>query len=101
MNIQKLMKQAQQMQAGLAKKQEELAQRSVTASVGGGKVEVTGTCAGDITAISIDPSVVDPTDVEFLQDLILKGVQDAIAKGKETTAKEMGALTGGLGIPGL
>lgn len=101
MNIQKLMKQAQQMQAGLAAKQEELAQQTVEASVGGGKVTVTATGAGDVTAIRIDPSVVDPSDVDFLQDLVLKGVQEAIAKGKELTASEMQKLTGGLGLPGM
>jgi DNA-binding YbaB/EbfC family protein len=104
MNIQKLMKQAQQMQAGLAAKQEELAKQTVESSVGGGKVTVTATCAGDVLSIKIDPSVVDPSDVEFLEDLILKGVQEAIAKGKETAAAEMKKLTGGLGnlgIPGM
>ncbi|HEY8991368.1 MAG TPA: YbaB/EbfC family nucleoid-associated protein [Luteolibacter sp.] len=101
MNIQKLMKQAQQMQAGLAAKQEELAQRTVEASVGGGKVTVVANCAGDVHSIKIDPSVVDPSDVEFLEDLVLKGVQEAVNKGKETAAAEMKKLTGGLGIPGL
>ena len=101
MNIQKLMKQAQQMQAGLAAKQEELASRTVEASVGGGKVTVVATCAGDVQSIKIDPSVIDPEDAEFLEDLVLKGVQEAIAKGKETSAAEMQKLTGGLGIPGM
>jgi len=101
MNIAKLMKQAQQMQAGLAAKQEELALQTVESSVGGGKITVTATCAGDVLSIKIDPSVVDPTDVEFLEDLVLKGVQEAIATGKEKTAAEMKKLTGGLGIPGM
>lgn len=101
MNIAKLMKQAEQMQAGLAAKQEELSIRTVEASVGGGKVHVIATCAGDVLSLKIDPSVVDPSDVDFLQDLVLKGVQEAIAKGKETAAAEMKKLTGGLGIPGM
>ena len=101
MNITKLMKQAQQMQAGLAAKQEELAAQTVEASVGGGKVNVIATCAGDVVSIKIDPSVVDATDVEFLEDLVLKGVQEAISKGKEKSAAEMKKLTGGLGIPGM
>ena len=71
MNIQKLMKQAQQMQAGMAAAQEELAKKTVEASVGGGKVTVVATCAGDVHSIVIDKSVVDPEDVEFLQDLVL------------------------------
>ncbi|MBC8126402.1 MAG: YbaB/EbfC family nucleoid-associated protein [Gloeobacteraceae cyanobacterium ES-bin-144] len=101
MNIAKLMKQAQQMQAGLAAKQEELSIQTVESSVGGGKVTVLATCAGDVLSIKIDPSVVDPTDVEFLQDLVLKGVQEAISTGKEKAAAEMKKLTGGLGIPGM
>lgn len=101
MNIAKLMKQAQQMQAGLAAKQEELATQTVDSSVGGGKVKVIATCAGDVLSIKIDPSVVDPADVEFLEDLVLKGVQEALTKGKDKTAAEMKKLTGGLGIPGM
>lgn len=101
MNIAKLMKQAQEMQAGLAAKQEELSIQTVDASVGGGKVNVIATCAGDILSIKIDPSVVDPSDVEFLEDLVIKGVQEAISKGKEKAAAEMKKLTGGMGIPGM
>ncbi len=101
MNIAKLMKQAQQMQAGLAAKQEELSRQTVEASVGGGKVTVTATCAGDVLSIKIDPSVVDPSDVEFLEELVLKGVQEAISTGKDKSAAEMKKLTGGLGIPGM
>jgi len=101
MNIQKLMKQAQQMQAGLAAKQEELASREVEVSVGGDKVKVRATCAGDVLSIKIDPAVVDPSDIDFLEDLVLKGVQEAIAKGKGQAEAEMKKLTGGLGIPGM
>lgn len=101
MNIQKLMKQAQQMQAGLAAKQQELAAREIEVSVGGDKVKVRATCAGDVLAIKIDPAIIDPSDAEFLEELVLKGVQDAISQGKAQAAAEMGKLTGGLGIPGL
>lgn len=101
MNIAKMMKQAQQMQAGMAAKQEELAAMEFEASVGGGKVTVVATGTGDVKSIKIDPAVVDPDDVEFLEDLVLKGIQEAIAKGKEASAAEMKKLTGGLGIPGL
>lgn len=101
MNIAKLMQQAQKMQAGLAAAQEELAQRTVESSVANGKVTVVATCAGDIVSIQIDPTVVDPSDVEFLQDLVLKGVQDAINKGREISATEMKKHTGGLPIPGM
>ncbi len=101
MNIQKLMKQAQQMQAGLAAKQQELAAREIEVSVGGDKIKVRANCAGDVLGIKIDPTVIDPTDAEFLEELVLKGVQDAISKGKAQAAAEMGKLTGGLGIPGM
>ena len=99
MNIAKLMKQAQQMQAGLAAKQEQLAAEVVAASVGGDKVKVTATCAGEVLTIKIDPSVVDPSDVEFLENLVLKGVQEALANGRERAAAEMKKLTGGMGLP--
>lgn len=89
------------MQAGLATKQEELSKQTVEASVGGGKVHVTANCAGDVLSIRIDPTVVDPSDVEFLEELVLKGVQEAIATGKDKAAAEMKKLTGGLGIPGF
>lgn len=101
MDINKLMKQAQQMQAGMAKAQEELAVRTVEASVGGGKVNVIATGSGDVLSIKIDASVIDPSDAEFLEDLVLKGVQEAILKGKEMAANEMSKLTGGMKIPGL
>ena len=101
MDIQKLMKQAQQMQAGMQKTQEELANKNVEASVGGGKVTVVANGAGDVQSIRIDPSVVDPADVEFLQDLVLSGVQEAVTKGKEMAAAEMSKLTGGMGLHGM
>jgi DNA-binding YbaB/EbfC family protein len=101
MNIAKLMQQAQKMQAGLAAAQEELAQRTVESSVANGKVVVVATCSGDVQSIRIDPSVVDPSDVDFLQDLILKGVQEAIAQGRDIAAAEMKKHTGGLPIPGF
>ena len=101
MDIQKLMKQAQEMQAGMQKTQEELANKNVEASVGGGKVTVIANGAGDVQSIHIDPSVVDPEDVEFLQELVLSGVQEAVTKGKEMAAAEMSKLTGGMGLPGM
>jgi len=64
-------------------------------------VHVIATCAGDVLSIKIDPSVIDPEDAEFLEDLVLKGVQEAISTGKEKAAAEMKKLTGGLGIPGM
>jgi len=99
MNIQKMMKQAQQMQANLARTQADLAERTVEATVGGGKVTVTATCAGDILSIKIAREVVDPEDVEFLEDLVLSGVKQAIAAGRETAEAEMGKVTQGMGLP--
>ena len=101
MNIAKLMKQAQEMQSKAASMQEKLAAQTFEASVGGDKVKVVATGAGDVISIKIDPSVVDPEDVEFLESLVLKGVAEAVAKGKEAVASEMKKLTGGLGIPGM
>ena len=101
MDLNKLMKQAQQMQAGMQKTQEELAAKTVEASVAGGKVVVVANGAGDVQSITIDPSVIDPNDAEFLQEIILSAVQEAIANGKAMAADEMSKLTGGLGIPGL
>ena len=89
------------MQAGMQKTQEELANKNVEASVAGGKVTVVANGAGDVQSIRIDPSVVDPEDVEFLQELVLSGVQEAVTKGKEMAAAEMSKLTGGLGLPGM
>ena len=89
------------MQAGMQKAQEELASKTVEASVGGGKVTVIATGAGEVQDIKIDPSIIDPEDAEFLQELVLKGVQEAITKGKEMATGEMSKLTGGLNIPGL
>lgn len=99
MNIMKMMKQVQQMQSGLAAAQEKLASQTVTTEGAGGKVKVTATCDGNIAELVIDPSIIDPSDAEFLQDLVMKTINDAILKGKETAAAEMKKLTGGLDLP--
>ena len=89
----------QKMQKDMAKAQEDLADQEVEASVGGGQVVVKANCSGDVTSISISPDVVDPEDVEMLEDLVLSGVKQAIEKGKETAAEEMGKLTAGMPMP--
>lgn len=99
MNIQKLMKQAQAMQAGMASAQAKLAEQTFTAEAAGGKVKATASGAGDIVALSIDPAVVDPEDAEFLQSLVLKAVQDALKGAKTMAEAEMRKVTGGLGFP--
>lgn len=101
MNIAKMMKEAQRMQERMAETQNELAARTVEATAGGGKIKVTATGAGDIVSIKIDPQVVDPQDVEFLEDLVLTGVKQALENAREMAGAEMGKLTGGLKIPGL
>lgn len=93
------MKQAQQMQAGLAAAQEKLASQTVSTEGASGKIKVTATCDGNITELLIDPSIIDPSDAEFLQDLVLTTINDAILKGKETAAAEMKKLTGGMELP--
>ncbi len=99
MDIAKLMKQAQQMQQKVQQAQESLSSRTVEASVGGGKVTVVATAAGDVLSIKIDPSIVDPSDVEFLEELVLTGVKQAIQEGKTLAASELGKVTGGMGLP--
>jgi len=101
MNIAKMLKEAQRMQERMAEAQSELAERTLEASSGGGKVKVTATGAGDIVSIKIDPQVVDPQDVEFLEDLVLTAVKQALNDAKDLAGSEMGKLTGGLKIPGL
>jgi DNA-binding YbaB/EbfC family protein len=100
MNIAKMMKQAQQMQADMQRTQETLSRMTVEASVAGGKVAVTATAAGEVVGLKIDAAVVDPADVGLLEDLVLSAVQQALAKGRETAAAEMQKVTGGLGLPG-
>ncbi|MEQ1839644.1 MAG: YbaB/EbfC family nucleoid-associated protein [Verrucomicrobiales bacterium] len=99
MNIAKMMKQAQQMQKKMGEMQEELASKQVQASVAGGKVTVVANGAGDVISIKIDPAVVDPQDVEILEDLVLSAVKQAIEQGKAMSQAEMGKLTAGLGLP--
>jgi len=96
-----LMKQAQQMQQKMLKLQEEIAQRTLDASVGGGMVTVTVNGKSEVLRIKIEPQVVDPDDVEMLEDLIVAGVNEALRKAQEMVSEEMSKLTGGLKIPGL
>ena len=102
-NINNLMKQAQQMQKDMQKAQEELADKTVEATVGGGAVTVVSSGAKEIQSITISPDVVDPDDVEMLQDLVLTAVNEALSKADEMAGSEMGKITGGMGgsMPGL
>ena len=101
MNIGQLTKMAQEMQANMARVQAELAEATVEATVGGGAVKVVMTGTQELRSIEIDPATVDPEDVEILQDLVFAAVTDALAQSKRLAAEKMGAVTGGMGLPGL
>ncbi len=94
-----LMKTAQKMQAELSKLQEELAGRTVEATVGGGMVKVVANGRREILSVDVDTQVVDSADVEMLQDLICAGVNEALRKAQALETEEMKRLTGGLGLP--
>ncbi len=96
-----MMKQAQKMQAQILKIQEEMAGRTVEASAGGGMVTVTANGKQEILALRIEREVVDPEDVEMLQDLVVAAVNEALKKAQEMVSEEMAKITGGFQIPGL
>jgi DNA-binding YbaB/EbfC family protein len=96
-----LQKQMAQFQEQMAQTQEALGDETVSASVGGGIVTVVANGNQEIESITIDPEVVDPEDVDMLQDLVLAAVNEALEKAKALAEEKMGALTGGLNIPGL
>ena len=96
-----MMKQAQQLQAKMMKLQEELGAKTVEASAGGGMIKVVADGKQQVVSIEIEKEVVDPEDVEMLQDLVVAAVNEALAKSQEMVASEMGKLTGGMNIPGL
>lgn len=97
----KMLKQAQQLQAKMLKTQEELGNATVEATSGGGAVTVVMTGHQEVKSIKISPEVVDPDDVELLEDMIMAALNEAATKSKDMAQKKMGALTGGLKIPGL
>ena len=101
MDIKALMKQAQQMQAKMAKAQEELQKKEVNAEVAGGQIKVVMNGKHELKSIEIAPESIDPDDVEFLQDLIVAAVNAGVKQVDELVEKEMGAVTGGMNIPGL
>jgi nucleoid-associated protein EbfC len=96
-----MMKQAQKLQAQMLKMQEDLGEKTVETSSGGGMVKVVANGKQQVVSITIEKEVVDPDDVEMLQDLVLAAVNDALTKSQEMVASEMSKLTGGLNIPGL
>jgi len=96
-----IMKQAQKLQAQMAKVQEEMATKTVETSVGGGMVKVVANGKQEIVSIKIEPEVIDRDDPEMLEDMVLSAVNEALKKAQEMLSEEMGKLTGGLNIPGL
>lgn len=97
----RMMQQAQELQARLAKAQEKLAEATVEATAGGGAVTVTVTGHQQVKSIKIAPEAINPDDAEMLEDLVLAAVNEAMAKSQELAAESMRKVTGGLNIPGL
>ncbi|MCG8552600.1 MAG: YbaB/EbfC family nucleoid-associated protein [Desulfobacterales bacterium] len=100
-NMNSMMKQAQKLQKKMLQAQQDLATKTVEASSGGGMVKVMANGAQKIESIVLEKEVVDPDDIEMLQDLVLAAVNDALKKSQEMVSAEMGKLTGGMNIPGL
>ncbi len=101
MNMQQMMKQARKMQEQLAAAQETIAQSTVDASAGGGMVKVTVSGDMQVTTLKIDPEAIDPEDVEMLEDMVMAAVNEALRGVGELANRQMGAVTGGLNIPGM
>ncbi|HJG62045.1 MAG TPA: YbaB/EbfC family nucleoid-associated protein [Enorma massiliensis] len=101
MNMQQMMKQARKMQEQLAAAQETIAQSTVDASTGGGMVKVTVSGDMQVTSLKIDPEAIDPEDVEMLEDMVMAAVNEALRGVGELANRQMGAVTGGLNIPGM
>ena len=100
-NMNQMMKQAQKMQDQIIELQEDIEEREFSATSGGGAVEVTVTGKKTIKALTIKPEVVDPDDIDMLQDLIISAVNEAINNVETTTESEMSKITGGVPLPGL
>ena len=100
-NMNQMIKQAQKMQEQMVKMQEEMETKTFEATAGGGAVRVMVNGKREIQEIELSPEVVDPDDIEMLQDLIMAAVNESMRKAEEDSAAQMGALTGGMNIPGL
>lgn len=100
-NMNQMIKQAQKMQEQMAKMQEDMSSKSYTAEVGGGAVSATVSGSKELQEITLNEDVVDPDDIEMLQDLIIAAVNEAMRKADKDNESQMGSLTGGLNIPGL
>jgi nucleoid-associated protein EbfC len=100
-NMNQMMKQVQKMQRDMEKTQQELEEKVYETSAGGGAIHVKVNGKKELLEIRLEPSVVDPNDIEMLQDLILVAVNEALKTASEDVAQEMGRITGGVNIPGL
>ncbi len=96
-----LMKEAQKMQAKMAKLQEELKEMTVEAQSGGGMVKVVCTGQQEVRSITIDPELLEEKDLEMLQDLVLAAVNEALSRARELSQEQMAKITGGLNLPGM
>jgi len=99
-NMNNIMKQAQKMQRKMEETQKQLEEKEVTATAGGGVVEVVISGKKELKSITIDPEVVDPDDVETLEDLVMAAVNEGLRQAEELHSKEMAKVTGGMGLPG-
>ena len=100
-NMNKMMKQVQKMQADMAKLQEELEEKTVEATAGGGAVKVVANGKNEILEIEIDPDILDPEDVEMVQDIIMAACNEALRNAQELVNQEMSKVTGKMNIPGM
>ena len=100
-SIGKIVKQAARMQQQMEQVQQQLAQRTVEATSGGGVVKVTARCDGTVAAIKIDPQAVNPADTQLLEDMVLTAVNQALGQAKEISTSEMGKITAGFNLPGF
>lgn len=100
-NMNKIMKQVQKMQKDMLKLQEELKEKTVEATAGGGVVKAVASGKKQLVSVEIQPEVVDPDDIEMLQDLILAAVNEALQKAEDMVTDEMGKITGGMNLPGM
>lgn len=100
-NMQKIMQQAKKMQQDMIKKQEELKERTIEVTSGGGAVKIVIALDLTVKSVNIDKDVVDPDDVEMLETLVMAAMRESIEKAKSIQEKEMSSVTGGLGLPGM
>lgn len=101
MDMSKIIKQAQEMQTKMSKIQEDLAQKQITGTAGGGMVTVTVNGKGEVLSMDMEKELLSPDDVEMVQDLIVAATNDALKKARDLGSQEMGHLTGGMKIPGI